>query len=96
VNARHARFPLVDFGPEALAAADVVVVLVDHPEFDPAVIAEHSRWCSTPRIVRRRPAWIAPPPAGEHRLAAPPLTSPTPADSYPPPRHVAQVMWQGR
>jgi len=42
VNARNARFPLVDFTPEALGAADVVVVLVDHPEFDPATIAEHA------------------------------------------------------
>ena len=42
VNARSARFPLVDFGPATLGGADVVVVLVDHPEFDPATIAEHS------------------------------------------------------
>ena len=35
--------PLVPFSPEELAAADVVVVLVDHPEFDPAMIAEHAR-----------------------------------------------------
>ena len=42
VNARSARFPLVDFGPDTLGGADVVVVLVDHPEFDPATIAEHS------------------------------------------------------
>jgi UDP-N-acetyl-D-glucosamine dehydrogenase len=34
--------PLVDFTPEALADAELVVVLVDHPEFDPAVIAEHA------------------------------------------------------
>ncbi|MEL7158050.1 MAG: nucleotide sugar dehydrogenase [Actinomycetota bacterium] len=34
--------PLVEFSPEELAAADLVVVLVDHPEFDPATIAEHS------------------------------------------------------
>ena len=42
VNARNARFALVEFTPETLAAADVVVVLVDHPEFDPAAIAEHA------------------------------------------------------
>jgi nucleotide sugar dehydrogenase len=42
VNARNARFPLVNFTPEALGAADVVVVLVDHPEFDPAAIAQHA------------------------------------------------------
>jgi nucleotide sugar dehydrogenase len=34
--------PLVEFSPEELAAADLVVVLVDHPEFDPAVIAANS------------------------------------------------------
>ncbi|MEI6401042.1 MAG: nucleotide sugar dehydrogenase [Actinomycetota bacterium] len=43
VNAQHLQHPLVPFMPETLAAADLVVVLVDHPEFDPAVIAEHAR-----------------------------------------------------
>ena len=43
VNTQHMRFPLVPFGPETMAAADLVVVLVDHAEFDPAEIAEHSR-----------------------------------------------------
>ncbi|AKL74359.1 nucleotide sugar dehydrogenase [Actinobacteria bacterium IMCC26256] len=33
---------LEEFGPEALAAADLVVLLVDHLEFDPDVICEHS------------------------------------------------------
>ena len=42
VNARNARFPLVDFGPGTLGTADVVVVLVDHPEFEPGTIAEHA------------------------------------------------------
>jgi len=31
------------FGRDELAAADVVVVLVDHPEFDPATIGQHAR-----------------------------------------------------
>ncbi len=43
VNAQHLRFPLVEFTPQRLAAADLVVVLVDHCEFDPSVIATHSR-----------------------------------------------------
>lgn len=43
VNAADVSFPLVEWSPETLAAADVVVVLVDHPEFDPKVIAEHAR-----------------------------------------------------
>jgi nucleotide sugar dehydrogenase len=43
VNATGLDLPLVEFGPEALAAADLVVVLVDHPEFDCQVIAEHAR-----------------------------------------------------
>lgn len=34
--------PLVDFTTEELEAADLVVVLVDHPEFDPATIADHA------------------------------------------------------
>ncbi|MEN9593666.1 MAG: hypothetical protein RLY23_149 [Actinomycetota bacterium] len=33
---------LEEFGPEALKAADLVVLLVDHLEFDPDVICEHS------------------------------------------------------
>lgn len=43
VNVAHLEYPLVPFDPEHLAAADVVVVLVDHPEFDPATIARHAR-----------------------------------------------------
>lgn len=35
--------PIVDFGPDELEAADLVVLLVDHPEFDPATIAEHAK-----------------------------------------------------
>ena len=34
---------LVDFTPEALAAADLVLVLVDHPEFDPDDICRHGK-----------------------------------------------------
>lgn len=34
--------PLVDFTPETLAEADLVIFLVDHPEFDAATIAEHA------------------------------------------------------
>ena len=43
VNTAALTYPLVAFTPEELAAADCVVLLVDHPEFDPAVIAEHAR-----------------------------------------------------
>lgn len=42
VNAQQLHDPLVAFSPDELAAADVVIVLVDHPEFDPAIIAEHA------------------------------------------------------
>jgi nucleotide sugar dehydrogenase len=35
--------PLVEYGPEELAAADLVVLLVDHAEFDPAEIAHHAQ-----------------------------------------------------
>jgi UDP-N-acetyl-D-mannosaminuronic acid dehydrogenase/UDP-N-acetyl-D-glucosamine dehydrogenase len=34
---------LVELGPDALGAADLVVVLVDHPEFDPDEICRHAR-----------------------------------------------------
>jgi len=43
VNTAGLPYPLVEFGPDELAAADVVVVLVDHPEFDPATIGQHAR-----------------------------------------------------
>ncbi|MFZ1489489.1 MAG: nucleotide sugar dehydrogenase [Ilumatobacteraceae bacterium] len=43
VNAERLRFPLVAFNAAELAGAEVVVVLVDHPEFSPATIASHSR-----------------------------------------------------
>ena len=33
---------LVDFTPESLGDADLVVLLVDHPEFDPDEICRHS------------------------------------------------------
>ncbi len=42
VNALHLADSLVPFTAEELAAADVVIVLVDHPEFDPALIAEQA------------------------------------------------------
>jgi UDP-N-acetyl-D-mannosaminuronate dehydrogenase len=35
--------PLVDFTPEELAAADLVVLLVDHPEFDHDVVCANAR-----------------------------------------------------
>jgi UDP-N-acetyl-D-glucosamine dehydrogenase len=34
---------LVELSPESLAAADLVLVLVDHPEFDPEEICRHAR-----------------------------------------------------
>ena len=43
VNAQLLSDPLVAFSPEELSEADVVIVLVDHPEFDPATIAEHAQ-----------------------------------------------------
>ena len=42
VNAAELRFPLVDFTPETICAADLVVVLVDHHEFAADTIAEHA------------------------------------------------------
>ena len=39
VNAANVPYPLVPFDRDQLSAADVVIVLVDHPEFDPAMIA---------------------------------------------------------
>jgi len=42
VHVSPAGFPLVEFSPETLRAADVVIVLVDHDDFDPSTVAEHS------------------------------------------------------
>jgi UDP-N-acetyl-D-mannosaminuronate dehydrogenase len=40
----HERLPvpIVEYSADALAAADLVAVLVDHPEFDPDEIARHA------------------------------------------------------
>ena len=46
---RTPGFPLVPFEPAVLGAADLVIVLVDHHEFDPARSPNMPRWCSTPR-----------------------------------------------
>jgi UDP-N-acetyl-D-glucosamine dehydrogenase len=43
VNTRELGFPLVAFEASALTEADLVIVLVDHPEFDPAIICESAR-----------------------------------------------------
>lgn len=43
VLAADLEVPLVPFTPAQLAAADLVVLLVDHPEFDPDVLARHAR-----------------------------------------------------
>ncbi len=43
VNAQHVTYPMVPFTDDELGAADLVVVLVDHPDFDPAVIAARSQ-----------------------------------------------------
>jgi UDP-N-acetyl-D-mannosaminuronic acid dehydrogenase/UDP-N-acetyl-D-glucosamine dehydrogenase len=40
---RGLAIPLVDYGPEALGAFDLVVVLVDHPDFLAEDICAHSR-----------------------------------------------------
>ena len=42
VNAVGLAYPLVPYDVTALRDTDVVVVLVDHPEFDPQEIAEHA------------------------------------------------------
>jgi UDP-N-acetyl-D-mannosaminuronic acid dehydrogenase/UDP-N-acetyl-D-glucosamine dehydrogenase len=42
LNVSRVPMPLVPFSAEEVAAADLVVVLVDHPEFDPDVIADNA------------------------------------------------------
>jgi UDP-N-acetyl-D-glucosamine dehydrogenase len=57
VNARLLEFPMVAFGERELAAADLVVVLVDHPEFDPAVIARSAGLVFDTKNVMREQAF---------------------------------------
>jgi nucleotide sugar dehydrogenase len=42
VNAGPLAYPLVDFTESELRDSDLVVLLVDHPEFEPATIARHA------------------------------------------------------
>jgi nucleotide sugar dehydrogenase len=42
VNTGPLQYPLVEFTPDTLKGADIVVVLVDHDEFESSVIAEHA------------------------------------------------------
>jgi nucleotide sugar dehydrogenase len=42
LNVAHLPYPLVPFSPDELAAADIVILLVDHPLFDADLIAGHS------------------------------------------------------
>lgn len=43
VNQRELETPMVPFDGDQLAESDIVVLLVDHPEFDPDVIATHAK-----------------------------------------------------
>ncbi len=58
VNTEHLEFPLVPFESEVLGAADLVIVLVDHQEFDPAVIAEHAALVFDTKNLMRDTAYI--------------------------------------
>lgn len=42
LHAKNAPHPIVEWSADTLRNADLVMVLVDHPEFDPAFIAEHA------------------------------------------------------
>lgn len=42
VNMSALPYSLVSFGQEALQTNELIIVLVDHPEFDPQLIARHS------------------------------------------------------
>ena len=55
VNTHDLRFPLVPFTPPELTEADLVVVLVDHPEFDPVAIATHAPLVFDTKNVMRSP-----------------------------------------
>mgnify|MGYP002336522733 CR=1 FL=1 len=43
VGAQRLGVPLVPFDADQLGAADLVLVLVDHPEFDPLTIASSAK-----------------------------------------------------
>jgi nucleotide sugar dehydrogenase len=53
VNTGDLELPLVPFDCAELSAADVVVILVDHPEFDPTMIASHAALVFDTRNVMR-------------------------------------------
>ena len=56
VNIKHVSYPLVEFGPAQLSEADIVVVLVDHDEFDPPTIAGSARLVfDTKNLMRDHP-----------------------------------------
>ncbi len=57
VNAARLQVPLVPFGAEALGDADLVVLLVDHPEFDPELIAREARLVFDAKGVMREVAF---------------------------------------
>lgn len=58
VNSDQLRFPRVDFTSETLRAADLVVVLVDHDEFDAETISKHARLVFDTRNVMRNTVFI--------------------------------------
>jgi UDP-N-acetyl-D-mannosaminuronic acid dehydrogenase/UDP-N-acetyl-D-glucosamine dehydrogenase len=57
VNTDHLRYPLVEFAVARLASADLVVVLVDHLEFEPAVVARHAPLVSDTKNLLRGQAF---------------------------------------
>jgi UDP-N-acetyl-D-glucosamine dehydrogenase len=55
VNTANFPHPLVEFGAQELSEADLTIVLVDHDEFDPAVIAAHAKMVfDTKNLMRGR------------------------------------------
>jgi nucleotide sugar dehydrogenase len=55
VNSANFPHPLVDFNAEELSRADLTIVLVDHDEFDPALIATHAKMVfDTKNLMRGR------------------------------------------
>jgi UDP-N-acetyl-D-glucosamine dehydrogenase len=55
VNATSFPHPLVTFSAQELSEADLTIILVDHEEFDPALIATHSKMVfDTKNLMRGR------------------------------------------
>jgi nucleotide sugar dehydrogenase len=58
VNALDLAHPLVPFSEHELSSCDIAIVLVDHPEFDPQVIAAHASLVFDTKNIMRNVSFV--------------------------------------